>query len=111
MNAYSCISCDKRPDMLHCQPCGNTVEVITEQVKMYIPEDFVTNEKSGFVKFRFNIKKYEKPTNIEVLEFEPSNLPKGYFIQLIRNSTFTLEGAENCVANKKFEATFKFPIK
>lgn len=97
--------------MEHCQPCGDSVEVIPQQAEMYIPDDFITNEKFGFVKFTFNLKKGKKPQNIEILEYTPSNLPKGYFNQLIRNSSYILDGAEGCVANQKFEVVFKFPIK
>ncbi len=110
-NAYSCNSCDENPEMEHCQPCGGLVEVITEQAAMYIPDDFIANEKFGFVKFTFNLKKGKKPHNIEILEYKPRNLSKGYFNQLIKNSSYTLDGAEGCVANKKFEVVFKFPVK
>ncbi len=110
-SAYSCTNCDESPEMEHCQPCGGSVDVITKQAAMYIPVDFITNDKSGFVKFSFNLKKGKKPKNIEILEYKPINLPKGYFNQLIKNSTYTLDGAEGCVANQKFEVLFKFPVK
>jgi len=109
--AFACANCETHPKLDICQPCTTDVSVEVEQGKMYIPDGFKTELNNGFVKFTFNFQKFKKPENIEIIAFEPSNLQKGYFAQLIKNSNFKLVGADYCNPKQKFEHTIHFSIK
>jgi len=110
--ALSCMSCDDHPEMDGCQACEvNLVELTTEQGEIYLPQDFTSASKTGFVTFTFNLKPGKKPQNIEIVDFQPQNLPKGYFNQLIKSSKYSVDTVVPCVPKHRFKVTFEFPIK